>query len=288
MNKILIIGPGAYGLCLAEVLQNNKQNEIYLLGKFKNKLDEIQNNQYKIFDLKINPVKNVYDNYKDCFKQKYNLIIFAVPSKELANLVLDVSAYINYNVLVINTSKGMKNDHEYWCDYFKKQNKHFKYAYLAGPSFAEDIIKKQKTICNLCCSNKYRFNKINTIFKCNYFNLVYLNQIKPYEFIGSLKNAVALAFGIINALTQSQNTINALFTQIMCELRLIINKKFICKNKIDLLSYCCLGDIMMCANSSQSRNYDYGYNLIKLSKSELENKYNNVTVEGIRTLLFLK
>ncbi|MDE5599379.1 MAG: hypothetical protein K2I49_00405, partial [Ureaplasma sp.] len=227
-------------------------------------------------------------DYSSCFSQRYDLIIFAVPSKELSKLVNEISKYINYSVNIINTSKGMKDENNYWCDYFLKLNKNFKYSYLSGPSFAEEVIKKEKTICNLCSNNISNFLLINSIFNSNYFKLVYLKQVKPYEFIGSAKNAIALCFGIINALTNSQNTIYALLSEFMLDLRKIIKKKINFSKKIDYLSYCSLGDIVMCSNSSKSRNFSYGYDFIKLSKEDLESKYNNMTIEGIRTLNFLK
>lgn len=288
MNKVLIIGPGSYGLCLSEVLQNNKDNEIYLLGKSEEKLSQIQSGNFIVFDHKIKPVKDFYTDYSSCFNQRYDLIIFAVPSKELSKLVNEISKYINYSVNIINTSKGMKDENNYWCDYFLKLNKNFKYSYLSGPSFAEEVIKKEKTICNLCSNNISNFLLINSIFNSNYFKLVYLKQVKPYEFIGSAKNAIALCFGIINALTKSQNTIYALLSEFMLDLRKIIEKKINFSKKIDYLSYCSLGDIVMCSNSSKSRNFSYGYDFIKLSKEDLESKYSNMTIEGIRTLNFLK
>ena len=93
MNKILIIGPGAYGVSLSQILIAN--NNVSFLGICDSRLKQIQSHQFKMFDVLIQPVNNTYLNYEDCFNNKqYDLIICCVPAKELEFVVNELNPYI--------------------------------------------------------------------------------------------------------------------------------------------------------------------------------------------------
>lgn len=273
MNKILIIGSGAFASGIYSILSTKKENLIdiystnkYQLNNFANGLDS--------FNFQIPKPNNIYNNIYDIIHNEYKLIILCVPSKHINEIINFIINNYSYKPILINTAKALFNE-----DYeVLLQNKGIPYCALYGPSFALELCQKQKTICNLITKNINIYNIVNNIFENNWFKLKYFSNIKVAEFFCEIKNICAIGMGLVNRLTNKMNIISIIFLIILKEILKLLSILNI--NDYYLFEYFALSDIFLTCTSNKSRNYQYGYNLVQ---DEIEFKPNQ-TIEGIQNI----
>lgn len=102
------------------------------------------------------------------------------------------------------------------------------------------------------------------------------------ELCGSIKNVIAVAAGILEGLGYSESTRSFLITESLHDIKELI--RGLGGKKKTILSFAGVGDLILTATSTKSRNYSFG---ILLGKGEFEeaNKYlETTTVEGYYTL----
>ena len=284
-KNILIIGSGAFGTALGQILINNDHN-VYVYSNNMEIINSLMNNKHPLFpNKKIDAPKKCFSNYCDAFKINYDYILLCTPSTALYDVYDQIKPYLNKNMIVINSSKGLniKSQSNNFSDLFLKDNLIKNYALIAGPSFADEIINKDKTIVNIVCNDLNICNEIKMLFNNYYFKMIPYQNEDIVTLSCSLKNVLAIGFGIISEINQSQNTQSAFLTMGIHEIQKIINWSFQNSNS-DLINYFGIGDIFLTCNSTLSRNFCFGQSIYKNGlKQTLENSKNK-TVEGYNTL----
>ena len=115
-----------------------------------------------------------------------------------------------------------------------------------------------------------------------YLKLQYTDDLIGTEICGSIKNVIAIGFGILDGAKFPESTKFLFLTDSIYEInKLIINLK---GNKKTIMSYAGIDDIMMTCTSTKSRNHTLGYLIGKnSSKEEIEKYKHNNTIEGLLT-----
>ena len=105
-----VIGAGAMGLALANVLLDNNKNVLVYgrnLAKVKY-LNEKHQSEY-LDNIKLNEKLKVIDSLEELLNFSDALII-AVPSKEVKNIIKEINLIIKHKVLIINAAKGLEHN----------------------------------------------------------------------------------------------------------------------------------------------------------------------------------
>lgn len=283
-NKVGIIGSGSWATALANVLADNNYLPFLYTRKeeIHNEINNNHTNSIYFNDLKLNyNVKATLD--KEIFKN-VDYILICIPSKNID----DLKTYIPYfkeNALFINATKGFDSNtglgiYQKEIDIFKKANLKYKgLVSLLGPSFAIEVIEKQYT-CITSTSPNEKSNKIvQKMFSNDYFRVYTNKDIIGCETSAGMKNIIALATGISKGLGLKTNTLAALITRGLNEI-----KKYGLKNKAKektFFSLACIGDLFLTCSSDESRNYQAGYIIGKNNSAKEFLKNNKMTVEGI-------
>lgn len=287
-NKILIIGSGAYGTALMHTLKQNKSNKVYVYGNNEENLKLLLKNQSKLFNnLYIKAPTNVYTNYQSFFDEHktINCIIIAVPSSAIESVLNQISPFINKETIILNTSKGLYGN-KFWKDVCKSINNNFVYASINGPSFAIEMIKNEKTICDVFTDEKRTFNQLEKIFKCENFKIKFEHAYKSSLYISSFKNVLAIGMGIIKSITNSNNTFTSIIVLAIKETISILENYL--NEKIDIVKYSSLGDILLTATNEESRNFSFGKEIYKVGINQAKINFHNITTEGLVTISKLK
>lgn len=287
-NKILIIGAGAYGIALMHVLKENKHNNVFIFGNNINNLEMLLKNKSKIFeDYFINSPTNIYNSYEVFFNehQKVDCIILAVPSSSIEDVLNKISKYINTPTILLNTSKGLYGD-KFWKDVFSNINKNFIYTSINGPSFAIEMIKNEKTICDVFADSKDIFQIINNIFDTKNFKVNFEIASRSSLYISSFKNVLAIGMGIIKSITNSNNSFTSIIVLAIKETISILEEYL--NDKINIVKYSSLGDILLTATNKESRNFSFGQEIYKFGIQQAKINFKNITVEGLVTIEKLK
>lgn len=277
-KKIVILGTGAWGTALANVIADSG-NQVLMWGIDEDEVNNINkhNNRKYYGSKRLNKNISATTDVKTAIF-KANYIIVAIPSKFIKGVLENIKNMVNSNPIIINATKGLDPETmSPWCDSIREILNTDNVVSLTGPSFAIDVINKKPTIVNIVSKNEELFMKVSSIFNCNYFKVVHCYDEKGSEICGAIKNLLAIGIGIAHENHNSINTVSALLTTGINEISEIIKLKG--GDSGTVLNYCGIGDIFLTCTSNKSRNFTFGKQLYKqgLEKTII---FNSSTVEG--------
>lgn len=283
MLNVLVLGSGAWGCALANLLADNKNN-VTIYGIDENEINDINNNHLnsKYFnDVKINEsIKATND--LDASLNNVDLIVLAIPSFAIKEMVLKIKNRINKNTIIVNVAKGFDEKSKKPLANVIKDNLNNEYkgnvVSLLGPTFASEVIIKHYTAITVSGEDIKVLKRVQRIFSNGYFRVYITKDYIGAEYCAALKNVIALASGMVEGLGLKNNTKAALITRGLAEIMRFV-KYFNGKEKT-CFGLAGVGDLILTCSSSTSRNYSAGY-FIGKNNASLFFKENKKTVEGI-------
>lgn len=282
MKNITIIGSGALGSAFANVLFDaNPKNNILIYGIDEKELQDIEKGRNtKYFnDIVFNKFKTSNDlNFalKDA-----DYIVLALPSIAIDSVIKSIEQNIEKEVLIINGCKGFYPNtelplHEGILDRIKSNKKIRGLVSISGPSFAIEIIKKSLTSVAVIGYDKNQTIEVQKLFNNNYFKLYIQNDVIGSEVGGIYKNILAIGSGILNQLGYKINTLASYLTRGVKEMATF--NKFMGGKEKTIYGLTGLGDLILTATDTNSRNFQFGMSFIKKEINK------NATVEGLTAL----
>ncbi len=281
--KITVLGAGAYGCALAQILNENK-NQVYVWTPFEKEVEEIKKTQMtkKLPNIKINKNIEITTDLEKAMK-KTELIVVAIPTAFLSNSIKKVKKYYQNEPICIATKGIEQNTHLFVYDVVKNILNTDKIAVISGPSFAIDIANNYPVGLTIACQDKQTIEITTKALTNNHFKLRKSYDIIGTELCGSVKNIIAIASGILAGLNMPESTSAMLITESLHDIKALI--KGLGGDGSTVLSYAGFGDLLLTATSPKSRNYSFGYLIGKgATQEEIENYIQNTTIEGLYTL----
>ncbi|MCQ3035181.1 MAG: NAD(P)-dependent glycerol-3-phosphate dehydrogenase [Bacilli bacterium] len=283
LNKVCVLGSGAWGTALADILANNGY-ETVIYGIIPEEIEEINkshsNSKYYpngyFVNKSIKATLDINEALKDSF-----LIVLAVPSFALVDTVSKIKDQIDESVIIVNVAKGFDNKtHNTFSTVIKSAlgNRKNPIIALVGPTFAEEVVEHQFTAITAFSENLDAATVVQKAFSNSYFRVYVNDDIIGAEYCSALKNVIALASGILDGLGCKVNTRAALIARGLLEISRYVT--FFGGNLTTCYGLAGIGDLTLTCSSTTSRNYSAGYTIG--SKSIEYFKANNTkTVEGV-------
>lgn len=281
--RVGIIGTGAYGLALANTIHNNK-HDIIMWTKFIEEKEMLEKNRVHE---KVLPNVKIPEEIKFTCDIKEavinsNLIILAVPATFIDDISKSIKDYITEQYIVI-AAKGIENDTCLFLnDVVEKYIKTDKLAVISGPSFAVDIFDKMPIGLTIASLNQDTIDITKQALSNDYFKLRETNDIIGTEVCGSIKNVIAIASGMLDALGANESTKAMFITESLHDIKEIID--VLGGDKKTILSFAGFGDLLLTCTTPKSRNYSFGYTLVNNTKEEIDEYIKTHTIEGLYTL----
>ena len=284
MNNIAIIGTGAYGLSIALNLIKNKKN-IRMWVETQEKVDFLNTNRDNngiLPNIKIPQEIEFSNNYEYVLKNA-KIVFIAVATKFVGTVTKEISKYDIKGKHFCILSKGIEqNTCEFVTDVFKRNIKTKYLSVISGPSFAIDLANNDPIGLTIASKNKETTNIIKRALQSDTLKLRPSNDIIGIELCGSIKNVIAIAAGILDGLGYSESTRSFLITESLHDIKSLIFG--LGGKKKTILSFAGVGDLLLTATSTKSRNYSYGLLIGKGEQKNAENYIKTTTVEGYYTL----
>jgi glycerol-3-phosphate dehydrogenase (NAD(P)+) len=283
MAKISVIGCGAWGVTVAKVFCENKhETKVWChdeqIAQKLNK-DKIHPN---LPNIKLPKELVAISDLQEAIESA-EYLVFAVASNYV-DVVTKIKPYFKAKVPILVLTKGLveKENCLFVSDYLQvKLEQNIKLAVLSGPNLALEIALKQPAATVIAADDLKIAESFQKLISNNYFRAYTSTDLKGVELGGILKNAIAIAGGIIDGLGMGNNTKSALMTRGLVEMIRMGNHFGAKKETFYGLSG--LGDLITTCTSDKSRNWNAGYNLAKqLNKTNLE-KADMQIAEGIKT-----
>ncbi|WP_342252426.1 NAD(P)H-dependent glycerol-3-phosphate dehydrogenase [Spiroplasma endosymbiont of Amphibalanus improvisus] len=286
MAIIAIMGTGAFGTALANVFaDSNHTVKMYGIDDLQIKDINKKNINSSFFgNLKLNPTISASNDIATTLEDA-EYIIFSVPTQFIKSIAEQINEHLKTPAIFVNSSKGLDPETD---ELFSKMlekwikpslNKGISAIY--GPSIAVEVIEKSPT-CLMAASKKIKIAKqVKDLFDTDYFVVRETDDIVGCELGAALKNVIAIASGISEAINKADNTHACIITMglnEMAELALKYGAK-----KETFINYAFLADLLLTANSNKSRNFSLGYKIGKSDNAEkVMSKYTKTT-EGVTT-----
>lgn len=282
--RVTVLGTGAYGLALANMLNQNN-NEIILWSKFKEEITYLQ----KENKAKVLPNIKLTSNFKYTFNMeeavnKSKLIIIAVPAGAVNEVSKQLAKYYKKDMHICIASKGIEqNSCLFVSSVVEKYIKTKKLAIISGGTFAIDMFNNCPLGLSLATRNKNTSLIVKEALENKYLKLRTTNDIIGIEICGSIKNVIAIASGMLSGLGYPDSTSCMFITESLNDIKNLI--KALGGNKKTILSFAGFGDLLLTCTSTKSRNYTLGKMIgERKPKEEIDNYINNTTIEGLYTL----
>ncbi len=282
--KISVIWAWSRWLALCDVLAYNG-NDVLVYAKEPDAAEEINRDHTSIKYLdgrKINSNIKACDNLKKTLGFS-NYLVIVVPSKFVPSVLEEIKEIKpSDDYFFINATKWLaskKTIQQTINEYFPK---HRWLVSILWPSFAKEVVDKNiTTICSIS-ENEKEALFVQALFSNNYFRLYTQTDVIWAELYSSIKNAIAIASGIITWLWYETNTKASLITRWLKEMALIGNTLWAKQETFFWLTW--LWDLILTCSSNESRNFQAGYEIWKTDSAKEFLKNNQITVEWIATI----
>lgn len=291
-NKIaLVIGAGAFGTAMAQVLSQNF-DKVILKVRSQDIYDAIKGGENSIYlpGLKIAPnidAALTWDEV-DNIPGNVDLIVSALPTAGISEYFNEnydrFLSYLMKRIPIVSLSKGIDpNTLELSDDLFFDMYPHFKdhFCFLSGPSFAHEIMQEQITLVTLAGRSKKVLEEVSAMMNTNSFKVLASYDIKGVLLGGALKNILAIAGGVIEGLGYNHNTRAAMITRGIAEM-LRFGAVYNARPET-FYGLSGMGDLILTTTGDLSRNKTFGLELAKGRKAEEIIQSQRSVVEGYKT-----
>jgi glycerol-3-phosphate dehydrogenase (NAD(P)+) len=279
--NISVIGAGTWGTAMAKLLAGKGHNVNIWAREDEVVKDINQHNENKLFLQGVKLPKNLkaYSDINDCINNS-TIIINAVPTQFIRDTFSKINKKIKTDY-ILSLSKGIEvNTFERPSEILKDVLKKDVYV-LSGPNFATEIASQKPAATTIAGRDKRVRKYLQQIINTQYFRVYENDDIIGIEISGALKNVMAIAAGMADAIGLGNNAKAALITRGLNEIRKL-GKKMGAKD-ITFLGLSGIGDLLLTCNSNISRNYTVGYRIGRGEKiKDIITSMNHIA-EGIKT-----
>lgn len=284
MSKIAVIGGGAWGTAMANVLCK-RYDDVHIWCYEKEVADEINesltNSRY-LYGVWLGESLKASNNLKEVIEDA-EYILYVTPSFALKDTLIKSRDYIKKEAIPIFLTKGfiegVNSIPELPLDVADKllpDEFTGNSVYLSGPSHAEEVARNMYT--GLIAASK---NKKNAVKVRDLINAEFLSVFVSFDPIGvqvsaSLKNAVAIAFGLADAMREydksiGDNTFAMIISAGLNEM-MKVGRVMGATHPETFASYSSVGDLYVTCTSHHGRNRRFGRDLLK---RQLYRKWSN-------------
>lgn len=283
--KTVVIGSGSWGSALAQVLAD-KQEDVIIYGMDQEEINDINEhhrNQKYFPDVELNAALTATTDIH--VVSDADVIVLSVPSIAIESVCRQIAELVEKPVIIVNTAKGFHPvTNGRMSDVIRAampEKRLRSVVSLIGPSHAEEVVVRMLTTICAVSLNEQDAETIQRLFSNDYLR-VYRGSDEIGSEIGvAVKNAIALASGMLAGLGYGDNTRAALITRGLAEM--IRYGVAMGGKKETFMGMTGIGDLIVTCTSHHSRNFQAGFTIGKEGNARHFLATNTKTVEGIRT-----
>lgn len=283
--KAVVIGSGSWGTGLAQVLCDNKV-DVTIYGNCESEINDINENHRnsKYFGgIQIHP--NLKATMDINVVKGSDIVVLSVPTIAIESVCKQLDEILDKKTIIVNTSKGFHPETFERMSCVIRENiseEHLSSVVsLIGPSHAEEVVIRMLTTICAVSLNEEDAKIVQRTFSNDYLR-IYTGTDEIGSEIGvAVKNAIALASGILSGLGYGDNTRAALMTRGLMEMMrfgVAMGGK-----QETFMGMTGIGDLIVTCTSQHSRNFQAGYEIGKAGTAKIFWETNTKTVEGVRT-----
>ncbi|SCV67316.1 BQ2448_5962 [Microbotryum intermedium] len=269
-KKVLVLGSGNFGSCLADHL-GDIEHKVFIHCRSQATIDSLnthrKNPKYLTdHEFSANLTAIGPEPPTTEFLQECDVIVFAIPTQSMRSVLkplklesvkkLPLLVFVNKGI-EIGTNKLPLEVIEETCGPEVARVSTF----LSGPSFAKEIVKRQPTQVSVAALSEEHATRTAELFHQPWFRCYVNPDPIGIELAGALKNVYAIASGVASGLGYESNTRAGLVTRGLAEMTRI--GVAYGADPLTFLSLAGVGDLFLTCSSTKSRNFTVGERLGK-------------------------
>ena len=257
-KTVAVLGGGSWGTALA--ITFSERHEVIIWEFDKTQVETIKKDRR---NKKFLPIVSFPDsleitnNISEAIENA-SIVVFAVPSHVLRSVAVLAEPYINKKQYLVSVTKGIENETLLTMtgvlnDVIKRKKG---VIALSGPTHAEELAKHLPTAIVAASKSSWHAKTIQKHFMTPYFRIYTNTDVIGVEIGAALKNVIAIAAGISTGLNFGDNTLAAIITRGLAEIRRLGIKMGAREKTFSGLSG--IGDLVVTCTSKYSRNRKLG------------------------------
>ena len=268
MNKIAIIGGGAWGTALAIALtRSSREHRLNLWAHSADIVEMLRArrvNEVYLSSFKLPDEVEVTGSLEKALSDAA-IVLGVMPSAHARTLYAAMRPFVPPGSIFVSATKGLEPDtHARISEVIAQEmgvTSPERIAILSGPSFAQEVAAGQPTAVVLASADAKLACRVQEEFAGPRFRLYTNDDVLGTEIAGAVKNVIAIAAGICTGLDLGTNAVAALVTRGLAEMtRLAVA---LGGRRETLAGLAGVGDLILTATGELSRNRSVGIELGK-------------------------
>jgi glycerol-3-phosphate dehydrogenase (NAD(P)+) len=283
MKKVAILGSGAWGTTLGQVLIDSGQ-QVLIWGRNKKVVREINRRHSNRRFLKGIDLPKELKATTDikAVLEFADVIVLAIPAQTLRENLESWKVFFPTDLPIISTLKGIEVETQLRMTEIAQEilgADKSRFGLITGPNLANEIITRQPAGAVVASENPEIIKIMQEIFSTNYFRIYPSTDLIGCEFAGAAKSVIALAVGIAVGMGYGENTQGLMITRGLSEVARL--GEAYGANPLTFLGLAGIGDLVASAQSPLSRNRSFGEVLGKSGSIVKARAQVVKTVEGV-------
>jgi glycerol-3-phosphate dehydrogenase (NAD(P)+) len=255
--KIGVIGAGAWGTALAQVLSEG-QDELLLWAREPEVIDQINRTHENKSFL---PGHRLRDNIRATqdwdAMAACDMLLLVTPAQHLRATLQTLP---DSDAALILCCKGIEaRSRLLLSEVAKIVRPENDLAVLSGPTFAHEVAQGLPTALTLACESEALWERLNPLIAKASFRPYYSDDVIGAEIGGAVKNVLAIGCGVVDGAGLGQNARASLISRGFAEM---LRYGAARGARADTLAGLCgLGDLVLTCSSTSSRNFSLGRGL---------------------------
>jgi glycerol-3-phosphate dehydrogenase (NAD(P)+) len=257
MQKIGIIGAGAWGTALAATLARAGRDVILWAREAEVVAAIGSGRENKLFLPGIQLPDTVVATGDMAAACRADAVLLVTPSQAL-RAVLKQAAPLWQAAPAVICAKGIEEkSHALMSEIAAEALPGIPLAILSGPTFAAEVARGLPTAITLACADQELGHRLVEAIGTTTFRPYLSDDLVGAQIGGSVKNVLAIGCGIVEGRGLGDNARAALLTRGLAEIMRLAAARG--GKPETLMGLAGLGDLMLTATSTQSRNFSLGF-----------------------------
>ncbi len=264
MTRIAVIGGGAWGTALADLLAR-KGETVTLWAREREVVESVNRehlNHLFLPDAPLAPELRAEADLQTAVRGA-EVVVSSAPSFAVRETMAQAASSVGAGALIVSVSKGLDPERltTLSCVLGDVLPPRTAIAVLSGPSFAREVYDRQPTAVVAASRDPAAVQRVQHVFATGHFRVYTTSDVLGVELGGALKNVIAVGAGILEGLGLGHNTRAALLTRGLAEIaRLGVT---LGADPLTFAGLAGMGDLVLTATATLSRNYTLGIELGK-------------------------
>jgi len=256
IETIGVVGAGAWGTALAATARRAGRNATLWAREPEvvASINDTGRNALFLPDMALDGVRATGDLAE---MAQCDALLLVVPSQFLAAVCRDLKPHLAAHTPVVLCAKGVElSTGRLMSELVEQELPGSPVAVLSGPTFAIEVARGLPTAITLASADAALAHRLAAAIGGPMFRPYVTDDVIGTEMGGAVKNVLAIACGVVEGRGLGQNARAALITRGLAEMvRLAVAKG---ARQTTCMGLSGLGDLMLTASSTQSRNYSLG------------------------------